>query len=82
MQYVWLIWNILLLIIWAVIYFSLKSKQSKKEMLYVSFLTSLLGLTEPIFVPKYWNPPSLFNLAQNTGFDIESLLFSFGIGGA
>lgn len=51
-------------------------------MLYVSFLTSLLGLTEPIFVPKYWNPPSLFNLAQNTGFDIESLLFSFGIGGA
>lgn len=50
-------------------------------MVVVSFWTSLLGLTEPLFVPEYWNPPSLFNLAQKTGFDIESLLFSFGVGG-
>lgn len=50
-------------------------------MLVVSLWTSLLGFTEPLFVPAYWNPPSLFNLAQKTGFDIESLLFSFGIGG-
>jgi len=40
-----------------------------------------LGLTEPLFVPAYWNPPSLFELAQRTGFDIESLIFSFAIGG-
>jgi hypothetical protein len=39
------------------------------------------GLTEPLFVPAYWKPPSLFDLAQRTGFDIESLIFSFGIGG-
>ncbi len=39
------------------------------------------GLTEPIFVPEYWNPPSLFELAQRTGFDIESIIFSFAIGG-
>ena len=39
------------------------------------------GLTEPIFVPEYWNPPSLFELAQRTGFDIESFIFSFAIGG-
>jgi hypothetical protein len=32
-------------------------------------------------VPEYWNPPSLFELAQRTGFDIESLIFSFAIGG-
>jgi hypothetical protein len=38
-------------------------------------------LTEPIFVPEYWNPPSLFDLAQRTGFDIESLIFCFAIGG-
>ena len=50
-------------------------------MLRVSAATSLLGLTEPIFVPRYWNPPSLFGLAQRTGFDIESLIFSFAIGG-
>jgi hypothetical protein len=39
------------------------------------------GLTEPMFVPEYWNPPSLFELAQRTGFDIESIVFSFAIGG-
>lgn len=50
-------------------------------MLVVSFWTSLLGLTEPLFVPAYWSPPSLFDLASKTGFDVESLIFSFGIGG-
>src|SRR5512138_2400132 len=50
-------------------------------MLMVSFWTMFLGLTEPFFVPAYWNPPSLFNLAQTTGFDIESIIFSFAIGG-
>ncbi len=40
-----------------------------------------LGLTEPLFVPEYWNPPSLFDLAAKTGFDIESLIFAFSIGG-
>lgn len=39
------------------------------------------GLTEPLFVPRYWNPPSLFDLAQRSGFDLESLIFCFAIGG-
>jgi hypothetical protein len=30
---------------------------------------------------EYWFPPSLFDLAEKTGFDIESLIFSFAIGG-
>ena len=46
-----------------------------------SLATALLGLTEPIFVPAYWNPPSLFELAQRTRFDIESMIFTFAIGG-
>lgn len=41
----------------------------------------LFGLTEPLFVPEYWAPPSLFDLANKTGFDVESFLFSFAIGG-
>lgn len=81
MQYAWLIWSLLLIIIWFVVYFSLNSKDKKREMLIVSLWTSLLGLTEPLFVPEYWSPPSLFDLALRTGFDIESLIFSFGIGG-
>jgi len=81
MQYAWLIWSLLLLAIWAVVYLSLKNKESKKEMFIVSLWTSLLGFTEPLFVPEYWSPPSLFDLALKTGFDIESLLFAFGVGG-
>jgi len=80
-QYAWLIWSLLLLAVWAVVYVSLASKESKKEMLVVSLWTSLLGATEPLFVPEYWSPPSLFDLALRTGFDIESFLFAFGIGG-
>lgn len=81
MKYAWLIWSLILLAVWLVVYFSLKSRQSRKEMLTVSWWTSLLGLAEPIFVPVYWTPPSIFDLAQKTGFDIESLIFAFGIGG-
>lgn len=50
-------------------------------MLWASLFTAPFGLTEPLFVPEYWNPPSLFDLARTTGFDIESLIFCFGIGG-
>src|SRR3990172_9244002 len=81
MQFVWLIWSLILITIWLIIYVFLDSKDKKKEMFVVSLWTSLLGLTEPLFVPEYWAPPSLFNLALRTGFDIESLIFSFGIGG-
>lgn len=81
MQFAWLTWSLTLIVIWGVIYFSLNTKDKKREMLVVSFWTSILGLTEPLFVPEYWSPPSLFDLAMRTGFDIESLIFSFGIGG-
>ena len=80
-QYVWLIWSLLLLGVWMILYFRIDNLANRKKMLIVSFLTALLGLTEPIFVPEYWSPPSLFNLALTTGFDIESLFFAFGIGG-
>lgn len=80
-QFAWLLWSLILIVIWGVVYIFLKSKESRKEMLIVSLWTSLLGITEPFFVPEYWNPPSLFDLAHRTGFDIESFIFSFGIGG-
>ncbi|MCK0191965.1 lycopene cyclase domain-containing protein [Arenibacter sp. F20364] len=47
----------------------------------MSWITMPFGLTEPLFVPEYWHPPSLFDFAIKTGFDIESLIFSFAIGG-
>lgn len=77
--YVYLIFSLGILAVWIILWF-LNSK-SRKEILKVSFWTMFLGLTEPFFVPEYWNPLTLFNLAKRAGFDIESLIFSFAIGG-
>jgi len=78
-RYVWLLWSGAFLASWALLYFIWPALRT--HMLRVSAATSLLGVTEPIFVPEYWNPPSLFDLAQRTGFDIESFIFCFAIGG-
>ncbi|MDO8460276.1 MAG: lycopene cyclase domain-containing protein [Nanoarchaeota archaeon] len=75
----WLIFSLILFGIWLILL--ILKKGVRKEMLLASIITMLFGLTEPLFVPEYWNPPSLFNLAAKTGFDIESLIFSFAIGG-
>jgi hypothetical protein len=78
-HYVWLIWSSAFLVPWAVVY--LVFAEHRKEMRWASFVMASFGLTEPLFVPEYWNPPSLFELAQRTGFDIESVILSFAIGG-
>ncbi|MDO8487384.1 MAG: lycopene cyclase domain-containing protein [Candidatus Curtissbacteria bacterium] len=81
MKYTWLAGSLIMLGVWFLIFLKAKNKDTRVKMFRVSLVTSLLGFTEPIFVPKYWNPPSLFNLAQTTRFDVESLIFAFGIGG-
>jgi hypothetical protein len=78
-QYVWLIWSLMFLIPWIALYIAYPGH--RKAMLWAGVFTTPFGLTEPIFVPEYWSPPSLFDLARTTGFDLESLLFCFGIGG-
>ncbi len=75
----WLTFSLLFLFVWLLIFFFLP--RVRKEMFWVSVFTLPLGFTEPLFVPAYWNPPSLFDLATRTGFDIESLIFCFAIGG-
>jgi hypothetical protein len=79
LQYVWLIWSSAFLLPWLLLYALFPNY--RRVMLWSSALTMPFGLTEPLFVPEYWNPPSLFDLAQTTGFDIESLIFCFAIGG-
>ena len=78
-HYVWLVWSSAFLLPWVLLYALFR--QHRVAMLWASGFMALFGLTEPIFVPDYWNPPSLFELAQRTGFDIESIIFSFAIGG-
>lgn len=78
-HYVWLAWSSAFLLPWLVLYAT--NPLLRGVMWRASIATAAFGLTEPIFVPAYWSPPSLFELAQRTRFDIESLIFSFAIGG-
>lgn len=78
-HYVWLVWSSAFLLPWVLLYALFP--QHRVAMWWASVFLALFGLTEPIFVPRYWNPPSLFELAQRTSFDIESIIFSFAIGG-
>jgi len=78
-HYVWLIWASAFLVPWCALFVA--NRERRGTMVRASMITGLFGFTEPIFVPRYWNPPSLFDLAQTTRFDIESLVFSFAIGG-
>ena len=77
--YAYFIFSIVLLAIWLILFVA--RADIRREMFWVSFGTMFLGLTEPFFVPEYWDPPTLWDLARKTGFDLESLLFSFAVGG-
>lgn len=78
-MYEYLIGSLSLLFIWIIFY--LKRKDLRKQMLWASFVVMLFALMEPLYVPAWWKPPTLFDLANKTGFDIESFIFSFAIGG-
>jgi len=65
--------------VWVLI-FGLR-KDLRKEMIFGSLLGLPFGLTEFLFIPEYWNPPTLFNLVEKIGFSIEGLCFSFIVAG-
>lgn len=70
---------LIFLSVW-IIFFVLR-KDLRKEMIFGSLLAAPFGLIESLWVPEYWNPPSLFNLMSLHGFGVESLLFFFICGG-
>ena len=78
-HYVWLGWSSGFLIPWLALY--LANPRFRPVMWRVSFGDGGVRPDRAHLLPEYWNPPSLFELAQRTGFDIESLIFSFAIGG-
>ena len=80
MRFAYLAGSLGLLLIWLALWWH-SSHLRRLLILRVSAATALCGLTEPHHVPEYWYPPTLFDLNLKTGFDIESVLFSFAIGG-
>ncbi|ETW22635.1 lycopene cyclase domain-containing protein [Mycobacterium gastri] len=69
-----------LMLIWLAFWIRADSGR-RMTMLRVSGITALTGLAEPLFLSAYWNPPSLFDLNDRLGVDIESVAFSFAAGG-
>ena len=78
-MYEWLTFALIWTALWFVFY--VERPFLRRQMLWVSLFSAFTGLTEPLFIPAYWSPPSLFNLAATTGFDVESIVFSFATGG-
>lgn len=49
-----------------------------RELWWGSITCATLGLTEPLFVPSYWDPPSILKFWR---WDFESFPFCFAVGG-
>jgi Lycopene cyclase len=56
-------------------------KDYRRQMLWGSLVAGPLGVTNILFVPQYWTPPSLFNLDERMGFGIEDILWATAVGG-
>lgn len=77
--YAYLTGSLFLLAVWTGIF--LARPKLRRKMLLVSSLTAPLGLTELFFIPRYWEPLTIFGLAQRFRIDVESFIFSFAVGG-
>ena len=73
----YLTWSIIFGIIWLILYVNRPDLRS--EIIFASLLFMPFGLTQPLFVPEYWNPIVLFQLFGF--FDVESMIWCFFTGG-
>jgi hypothetical protein len=79
-QYVWLAWSGTFVAAWAAFYIA--CPRLRTVLWRVSLCTVPFALTEPLFVGRYWIPPSVLDLTGGRAHcDVESFLFCFGIGG-
>jgi hypothetical protein len=73
--------SLVLVAFWAAALVAVKTEILQKnirEFWWASFTCGWFGVTEPLFVPEYWTPPSIFKIWR---WDLESFLFCFAIGG-
>ena len=77
----YLIGSLILLGIWVLTLGLVKvfrPREELREFWWGSLFCGLFGTTEPLFVPEYWDPPSILKWGR---LDLESFLFCFAIGG-
>jgi hypothetical protein len=72
----------LILFAWWLLVFAIVrtrgTARNRHEFWWGSLGCSLLGFTEPLFVPEYWDPPSVLAYRR---WDLESFFFCFFVGG-
>ena len=78
-MYEYFIFTLVLFCLWLLLY--VLRKDLRKHIIFSSTLALPLGFSESFFFSSYWSPSTLFHLAERTGFDLESFLFSFSVGG-
>ncbi|HKZ88351.1 MAG TPA: hypothetical protein VJ066_04225, partial [Candidatus Bathyarchaeia archaeon] len=78
-MYEWLTFALIWEALWFLFY--LERPLLRRQMLLASLFGALTGLAEPFFVPRYWSPPSLFDLNTISRFDVESIIFFFASSG-
>lgn len=59
----------------------LAAPELRRVQWWVSCCTTAFGFTEPLFITRYWHPPSVLGLARTLHADLESFIFCFSIGG-
>lgn len=62
--------------LWVALY--MYNKHTRAEMLTMSIAVAPLGLLQPLYLKDYWVAPSI---APWQGFDVESLIYAFCLGG-
>jgi hypothetical protein len=60
---------------------SILGKSYRAEIRWGSLIAAPMALTNILFVPQYWTPPSLFNLDQKIRVGIEDVLWAAAVGG-
>jgi lycopene cyclase-like protein len=56
-------------------------KKYRAEIRWGSLIAAPMALTNILFVPQYWTPPSLFNLDKKIRIGIEDFLWAAAVGG-
>jgi len=60
---------------------SVLGRQYRSEIRWGTLIAAPMALTNLLFVPEYWTPPSLFDLDQKIRVGIEDFLWAAAVGG-
>ncbi|MBD3259521.1 hypothetical protein GF371_02710 [Candidatus Woesearchaeota archaeon] len=79
MTYIYEIWTVIFAVIW--IFLFVLNPKLRRKMAYSSFFAGLLGFSEPLFIPSFWNPQFNSIVLIPGKLYLCSLLWCFFVGG-